>query len=551
MSSNKLKMGKTERRRKKRQEQLEQQAEEMMATKHRRIMPPAPPEAQLVETIRQLNTQLQEMRLEMNEIRNERDFYRDNRRARSHTYRDQGTMTRAEMSEPRPSYSKPDDEGDYYRPDLRSASKFRPESGRPIKDSRHGLDREGRSHKSGRYRETSVFNEAFLAAADRPEYTDSENDESSSESEAEQNVSQATRRKPRSSKPLTSEPICPMPTFDGTGSLEQFRKLFGECCSINGWENQTGMALWLKQCLRGRARDILYDECNSLEIIWERLQGRFGEHLLTQQYRRDLPNRKRRNGESLTQLADDIRKMAGVVYSNVDRAVRENMSIQHFMAALDSPSVQYDLEIQQPASLDEAVHMAQARESYFGRENPWHNTAPSQPKTNNNRQNRSYNQGGRNDIGQLHGPASLPPPVTSTNMTYPQGAYSMPLQTSNWGYPPQTSWSTAAPGAWGQQPQLPYQQPMFSNSPPQQPVFGNNPQQQPNEQQNRQSRAPVCKHCKGNHPSFVCQPCRHCFGPHFDNACPEIRNRRGGNANPISSTGPTGMGAPQAPTPRQ
>ena len=111
-----------------------------------------------------------------------------------------------------------------------------------------------------------------------------------------------------------------MPTFDGTGNLEQFKQLFSECCSINGWAEDTVKALWLKQCMRGRARDIVYDECSSLETLWERLRNRFGEHLLKQQYRRLLPNRKRQNGETLTQLVDDIRKMSDVVYCHNDGA---------------------------------------------------------------------------------------------------------------------------------------------------------------------------------------------------------------------------------------
>ena len=39
-----------------------------------------------------------------------------------------------------------------------------------------------------------------------------------------------------------------------------------------------------------------------------------------------------------------------------------------------------------------------------------------------------------------------------------------------------------------------------------------------------------CRHCGGNHPSYVCQPCRHCGGGHYDNRCPT----RAGNEEPVT-----------------
>lgn len=47
-----------------------------------------------------------------------------------------------------------------------------------------------------------------------------------------------------------------------------------------------------------------------------------------------------------------------------------------------------------------------------------------------------------------------------------------------------------------------------------------------------------CRHCQGNHPSFVCQPCRYCKGSHYDNKC----TQRMGNEKPMVCS-PTAMGA--------
>ena len=468
--------------------------EKMYSRPSRRVMPPAPPETQMVETIRQLNTQLQEMRLELNDVRQERNYYK-------------------------------------VREDIRYEGQ--------------------KAHKGDK----SFLNKAFLRheLTTHTEDTDSRA-ESSSDSEPEPLEAARRRRtlapRKKKSKPMTTEPICNLPTFDGSGSLEQFKRLFTNGCRMNGWTDKAGIALWLQQCLRGRARDILYDECNQLEVLWERLTNRFGEHLLKQQYRRLLPNRKRQSGETLTRLADDIRKMSDVVYSNINRAEREDMAIQHFLAALESPSIQYDLELQEPETLDEALHLAETRESFFGRETSWSSLPQAKPR-NHNQGNRPQNQYDRNNVGQLHGPNSLPQPQVPNPVTnYPQGAYNLPLQPNGWGMQPQMSWvppmqaqavqPMQTQGAWGT-PNNQYQHPpQVQNTQP--PV---NPATNLPAQPNRQNRSPVCKHCKGNHPSFICRPCRHCNGPHYDNACPE--RGTGGNSYPISNNGPTGMGAGQAP----
>ena len=176
----------------------------------------------------------------------------------------------------------------------------------------------------------------------------------------------------------------------------------------------------------------MYDECSSLETLWERLRNRFGEHLLKQQYRRLLPNRKRQNGETLTQLVDDIRKMSDAVYCHIDRAAREEMAVQHFVAALDSPSIQYDLDIQHPKSLYDAMHLAIMRESYFGKESAWSKA----PQGQNWGQNKAPNGKANEVIGQLHGPNSLSAPqMPSHGFLPPQGAYSIPAHGNGWNLP--------------------------------------------------------------------------------------------------------------------
>ena len=78
------------------------------------------------------------------------------------------------------------------------------------------------------------------------------------------------------------------------------------------------MVFWLKQSLSGRAADVLYDSCNSVDTLWSRLESRFGDHLLLQRSQTSLSVRKRQKDEKLLDLASYIRKMADIVYDGKD-----------------------------------------------------------------------------------------------------------------------------------------------------------------------------------------------------------------------------------------
>ena len=161
------------------------------------------------------------------------------------------------------------------------------------------------------------------------------------------------------------KPICELPEFNGNGSLKLFKQQFNDVCYINGW-NKNESFFWLKQCLKGQCQSLVYyNSCQNIESIWFMLNSRYGDHLLVQKYQRLLPNRKRNIGEPLSDLADDIRKMINIVFSEVSHDQRERFAIQHFIRALDNPAASYDLSGKKPQTLEEALHMATVREMYF------------------------------------------------------------------------------------------------------------------------------------------------------------------------------------------
>ena len=127
----------------------------------------------------------------------------------------------------------------------------------------------------------------------------------------------------------------------------------------------------------------------------DRLNRRFGDHLLRKQYEILLPTRKRQANESLADLASDIRLMCDIVYKDLESAIKEKMAIKHFNMAIEAPAAQYELAKSQANTLDELVAAAQVRELYFGHESAWtmksksthFNKVPENSRFNN--QNRS------------------------------------------------------------------------------------------------------------------------------------------------------------------
>ena len=153
-------------------------------------------------------------------------------------------------------------------------------------------------------------------------------------------------------------PRCVLPSFDGTGSLKKFQTHFSDVSIINNWNLQQ-QGIWLKMCLEGKARDILHDDSHDYKEIMDRLNGRFGDHLLRKQYEILLPTRKRKPNETLADLASDIRQMSNIVYKELNSEIQEQMTMKHFIMAMEPPAAQYELSQSQAKTLDDLVSTAQ------------------------------------------------------------------------------------------------------------------------------------------------------------------------------------------------
>ena len=70
------------------------------------------------------------------------------------------------------------------------------------------------------------------------------------------------------------KPAINPPTFDGRVNFSLFKQLFEEAMTLNDWQSQKKIAVWLRISLKGQACDIVYENCYAISELWHRLDMR-------------------------------------------------------------------------------------------------------------------------------------------------------------------------------------------------------------------------------------------------------------------------------------
>ena len=102
-------------------------------------------------------------------------------------------------------------------------------------------------------------------------------------------------------------------TFDGTGSLETFLAKFSRLAEYMLW-NDTDRYHHLCASLNGVAGQVLWDAGPQATVadVVGLLRTRFGNELAAERFKAELKVRRRRTGESLQQLYQDLCKLVAL-----------------------------------------------------------------------------------------------------------------------------------------------------------------------------------------------------------------------------------------------
>jgi len=156
------------------------------------------------------------------------------------------------------------------------------------------------------------------------------------------------------------------PKFHGQTSFETFWAQFTNCAEHNKWTKAEKL-VYLRSSLDKDVANVLWDYdkdvTNSLSGLTKILESRYGSKSFANKHRIELRNRRRRKGESISNLHVDIRLVA-LAFPKVERKVRESIACDHFLDALDDPELALKIRERQPSDLDAALRIALQLEAW-------------------------------------------------------------------------------------------------------------------------------------------------------------------------------------------
>jgi len=152
--------------------------------------------------------------------------------------------------------------------------------------------------------------------------------------------------------------------FDGTTCFETFLVQFNNCAQFNRWDDMEKLH-YLRWSLTGTAARMLWgtEEMSYRQLI-ARLRSRFGSLEMEEKYQAELQCRRRNSGESLRELAQDIRRLMILAYPDDRSPMSERVAKEHFIAAIDDPELELKVHEKEPQTLDTALKYAQRLEVY-------------------------------------------------------------------------------------------------------------------------------------------------------------------------------------------
>ncbi len=157
------------------------------------------------------------------------------------------------------------------------------------------------------------------------------------------------------------------PYYDGTSPWADYLVQFEIVAELNGW-NDGLKAMYLATSLRGVAQSVLgdLDELGRRHYptLVARMNQRFGSENQTEMFRAILRNRTRKPGETLPDLAHEIRRLVKLAYPTGQQGIIEDLAKNHFIDALPEGEYRWNIQQTRPRNLDEAVRVAVELEAF-------------------------------------------------------------------------------------------------------------------------------------------------------------------------------------------
>lgn len=159
------------------------------------------------------------------------------------------------------------------------------------------------------------------------------------------------------------------PKFSGKADWEAFHAQFELLAKAAGW-SENNKALQLALCLTDEALSCLLLLCPAERDDYGALVGalrrRFGQCNQPGVLRSELSNRRRRTGEPLRVLANDIETLVRRAYARMPTEVQSELARDQFIQAITPRELRIQTQLAHPHTLQEALELALEREAVGG-----------------------------------------------------------------------------------------------------------------------------------------------------------------------------------------
>jgi len=134
---------------------------------------------------------------------------------------------------------------------------------------------------------------------------------------------------------------------------------FENCAKYSG-SSLEDKAAHLRWALAETAAQVLWgaEDLSYAELL-EKLKCRFSGKVMEEKYQTELRCRRRGRGESLRELAQDIRRLMVMAYPGEKSRMSENMARYSFLRALGDFELELKITEREPGDLDEALRINQ------------------------------------------------------------------------------------------------------------------------------------------------------------------------------------------------
>ena len=148
--------------------------------------------------------------------------------------------------------------------------------------------------------------------------------------------------------------------YSGETTWRDYRSHFDRVCIINEWDTAKLQYLWVH--LEGVALSFVEglpaSATTSYEVLCHALGARFGADRFAAVFKAELQQRKQRQGESLSALGQEMRRLVQRAYPSFTESAMEEIAVEKFIDALEDSTMRLSIHQTHPTGLEQAVEHA-------------------------------------------------------------------------------------------------------------------------------------------------------------------------------------------------